>query len=495
MYSFFTFDGDYSFGRLNQLTIGSDGNIYGTVEVPPGKGRFGSAVFKMTPSGVVTILSQFEEVDRYAMPTSVLTEAPDGLFYGVSRNYIYRASRYGGVEIVHNFTSAEGWLPWAGVALSRDRRLYGTTDGARIGEYGIVYRLVVPELDGPYNLSVRTRGRGRVTASLGGIDCGGGATDCSTQYGLNSSVTLTPVAAEGWQFSGWTGDADCSDGMVTMSRARACEATFLDSSAGPVDYTLFWQHETTGSVLSWGLRGATRVAAYAVTPGGVGDADWKVVGSADFNGDGEVDLLWQNQRTTKLSVWYLRNATFAGAGSLSVGSVSDTNWKVRGVADVNADGKPDIIWHHQQDGRRAAWLLNGTTVVKVWTIWGPWEGSYDTQDRTDPVWKIAGVADFTRDGYADLLWQNTQTGALVVWMLLDAGYCRTLPLSISSVSDPNWSVRAIVDTNDDRHPDIVWQHNVTGEMVIWLMKETSVIGVRRLDDQVSDVNWRVVGGQ
>ena len=66
-------------------------------------------------------------------------------------------------------------------------------------------------------------GTGTVSSTPGGIDCGG---DCSQSYDYGTAVTLNPVPSPDSTFVGWSGDADCTDGSVTMSAARNCTATF-----------------------------------------------------------------------------------------------------------------------------------------------------------------------------------------------------------------------------------------------------------------------------
>jgi hypothetical protein len=84
-------------------------------------------------------------------------------------------------------------------------------------------------------------GSGTVTSSPAGINCG---SDCSETYNQGTSVTLTAIPASGSAFEGWSGDADCSDGVVVMNVNKACTAVFESQAVG---YTLTVIRSGTGS--------------------------------------------------------------------------------------------------------------------------------------------------------------------------------------------------------------------------------------------------------
>ncbi|MDH4138922.1 MAG: hypothetical protein OEW09_19730, partial [Anaerolineae bacterium] len=78
-------------------------------------------------------------------------------------------------------------------------------------------------------------GTGTVTSDPAGINCGA---DCTEGYSDLTSVTLTATAAAGSTFAGWSGDADCSDGQVTMNADKTCTATFQRAGVAPEASTL-----------------------------------------------------------------------------------------------------------------------------------------------------------------------------------------------------------------------------------------------------------------
>jgi hypothetical protein len=94
-----------------------------------------------------------------------------------------------------------------------------------------------------YSLTVNKTGTGigTVTSDPSGINCG---EDCNEAYNQGTSVTLTATPASGSTFEGWSGDADCSDGVVVMDANKTCTATFNLQAAG---YTFTVSKSGTGS--------------------------------------------------------------------------------------------------------------------------------------------------------------------------------------------------------------------------------------------------------
>ena len=99
----------------------------------------------------------------------------------------------------------------------------------------------------------------------------------------------------------------------------------------------------------------------------------------------------------------MNGTTFTSSGSL--GYVS-SDWSIAGVGDFNGDGKADILWWNSTTGQVYLWLMNGTTMSGGGSV------SYVSSG-----WNIAGIGDFNGDGKADILWRNSSTGQVYIWLM------------------------------------------------------------------------------
>ena len=71
------------------------------------------------------------------------------------------------------------------------------------------------------------KGSGLVTSIPAGIDCG---MTCSGDFNYNAEVILTPIPTNSSNFTGWSGDLGCEDGIVTMTTDVNCTANFSSFS-------------------------------------------------------------------------------------------------------------------------------------------------------------------------------------------------------------------------------------------------------------------------
>jgi hypothetical protein len=145
--------------------------------------------------------------------TGTVTSTPAGIDCGAdcTEDYTY------GTEVTLNVTPDVGsvFTGWSGDADCSDGVV--TMDAAKtcIAAFDIeIHSLTVTKAG---------TGLGTVTSNSAGIDCGA---DCTEDYTYGTAVTLDVTPDVGSVFTGWSGDADCSDGVITMDAAKACTAIF-----------------------------------------------------------------------------------------------------------------------------------------------------------------------------------------------------------------------------------------------------------------------------
>jgi hypothetical protein len=226
---------------------------------------------------------------------------------------------------------------------------------------------------------------------------------------------------------------------------------------------LVFQDDTTREALVWYLSGPPNDSLVAwnwlATTGVTG---WRLIATADFNGDGTPDLVWQNDATRQVLVWYMGGtpATIVSWDWLAVSGVD--GWRLVDAVDLNHDGKPDLLWQNDTTFEVGVWYMGGST-GNTFLGWSSLASSGVSG------WRLVATGDFNGDGTPDLVWENAAS-QVVVWYM--GGPQGNVLLSwdwLSMSSQAGWTVVGANDFNGDGKPDLVWQNAATRQVLVWFM--------------------------
>jgi uncharacterized repeat protein (TIGR03803 family) len=129
------------------LIQGSDGNFYGTTILGAQNNGVGT-VFKLTPEGDETILYSFSGPDG-ELPQAALTLGSDGNLYGTTfgggdnnGGTLFQVTPAGVVTVLYSFPSQAG--PHTNLVQGSDGNLYGTTYAGGAYNSGYFFKVVLP---------------------------------------------------------------------------------------------------------------------------------------------------------------------------------------------------------------------------------------------------------------------------------------------------------------------------------------------------------------
>jgi VCBS repeat protein len=254
------------------------------------------------------------------------------------------------------------------------------------------------------------------------------------------------------------GSAIASSATITTPSGWAVEAAADFNNDGNSDIVL---QNSDGTPQIWLMNGTSVTSTVTLTNPG---SSWHIIAAADFNNDGTSDLLFQNQNGST-SIWEMNGTSVV---STAVIGNPGTSWHAIGAGDFNNDGNADILFQNidNNNGTPLIWEMNGSSIIAQATLPSPGKS-----------WTAIGTGDFNNDGNADILFQN-KDGTPAIWEMNG-----TSVVSMTTLPNPGskWQAIGTSDFNGDGMSDLLFQ-NVDGTPAVWLMNGTSVVSMTGLPD-------------
>lgn len=193
---------------------------------------------------------------------------------------------------------------------------------------------------------------------------------------------------------------------------------------------LLWRNDVSGRLSFWFMEGVDRIGSALID--GPADVAWSVVGIGAFNQDASPDILFRNATTGDLMVWLMQGVAVGEEAVVVPSRPVDANWKPQGAADFDADGQDDILLRNETSGALVVWLMDGT-VRRTARYLSP-------SSLPNLNWKLGALLDLDADGTADLVWQNQTSGRIVTWLM--DGIVRRCGTYVSpdAPDDPSWRI-------------------------------------------------------
>jgi hypothetical protein len=132
-------------------------------------------------------------------------------------------------------------------------------------------------------------------------------------------------------------------------------------------------------------------------------------------------------------------------------------WTPRAIADFNSDGQPDVVFVNDRSGQADIYLYGGpqgTTLLSIQTI----------KAELPAGWNVVGAADVNLDGSPDLILQNASSRQVMVAYLKDAAISGTALFGGSGLK--GWSAVGMKDVNRDGRPDLIYSNDHTGQVMV-----------------------------
>lgn len=208
---------------------------------------------------------------------------------------------------------------------------------------------------------------------------------------------------------------------------------------------------------------------------GIGDNSELPV-RADVDGDGRADIVWRNASNVRgwNFLWTMNGEEVLQSRPINV--VQGEDWQLN-LGDFDGDGKSDLFWRNPGllGGYNRVFLMDGFDIV-----------SRPVHARLSNEFEIKVIGDLNGDEKDDIVWRNSTTNQLAIWFMDGAG-------KVSRWSDAlgNLILEGTGDFNGDRTKELILREG--NELKVWSLIEGGSNFEESTLSSVAPADWKLAG--
>ena len=262
-----------------------------------------------------------------------------------------------------------------------------------------------------------------------------------------------------WQMDGAQIAASAQVGTIGAGSHFQTEGDF--NGDGKTD--LLFLNDTTHSLSIWQMNG-TQAGTNAQVGNVNAAAGWHFQTTGDFNGDGMTDMLLLNDTTHGVAVWQMNGSQITDGPQIGAINAA-AGWHFQTTGDFNGDGKTDLLFLNDTTHALAIWQMNGTQIAA-----SPQIGSVNAAAG----WHFQDTGDFNGDGKTDLLFMNDTTHGVAIWQM-NGTQIAASPQIGSINAAGGWRYDATGDYNGDNKTDLLFENTTTHALAVWLLDGQNIL--------------------
>jgi trimeric autotransporter adhesin len=191
-------------------------------------------------------------------------------------------------------------------------------------------------------------------------------------------------------------------------------------------------------------------------------SDWSLEAVTDLDGDGKADMVWRYMKPGSndsgvIFAWYMNTEPTLNINEVKHRGGAPLDWSLIGAADIDGDGKGDLIWLSPSNEIRSLTSKAGRTWVN------------ERIGQLPAGYSIVKLGDVNGDGKGDIIFKDA-AGRVKVWLMDGSRVALDVDMPAIAASTTFY---AAGDFDGDGTMDIVWK-KADGTLLVWLMNKTVI---------------------